>query len=197
MLDLQAKPLVGPCSPTIHLAGYWYDTTKQGPLLYLTELAQLDHALSCPPSPKLSKAWMSPGGSLHARRSLNGSAINLLLPAPLSSSSSGSSPKGGSLRDSSDSYDSTLPSTSLPPEVPPSPSIDAAFGDWSFKSAGPLSLPGSPTRSEQIRGDAQAQKRFPSPVNGAEIQLGAERPKSITGDMFVRRARRSLNFPVV
>ena len=56
MLNLHAKPLLGSCAPTIHLAGYWYDKTKQGPLLYLSHFKQ--HRRE--PSPP----WMTPGRAL-------------------------------------------------------------------------------------------------------------------------------------
>ena len=43
IVDLTEKPkrLLGSCSPTIHMAGYWHDETKQGPLLYLTSVSAL------------------------------------------------------------------------------------------------------------------------------------------------------------
>lgn len=40
LLDLMHKPPLGPCSTTIHLMGYWYDRTKQGALLYLTDVVR-------------------------------------------------------------------------------------------------------------------------------------------------------------
>ena len=37
-----AAPRLGACAVTIHMAGYWYDKTKQGPLLYLMSASALD-----------------------------------------------------------------------------------------------------------------------------------------------------------
>ena len=42
MLDVHHRPLLGACAVTIHMAGYWYDKTKQGPLLYLMWASALD-----------------------------------------------------------------------------------------------------------------------------------------------------------
>ena len=52
LLHLHEKPPLGPCAVSIHLMGYWYDLTKQGPLLYLTKLASFAKDVpSTPPSP--------------------------------------------------------------------------------------------------------------------------------------------------
>ena len=54
LLHLHEKPPLGPCAVSIHLMGYWYDLTKQGPLLYLTKLASFAKDVpSTPPSPLL------------------------------------------------------------------------------------------------------------------------------------------------
>ena len=41
LLDVHQKPPLGACSVVVHLMGYWYDKTRQGPLLYLTEISLL------------------------------------------------------------------------------------------------------------------------------------------------------------
>lgn len=89
MLSLKPKELLGPCSVTIHLAGYWHDETKQGPLLYLTNVSMLDASKvgePCgseeveelePPPPPLSlppsvhEMLKSPGGTVKAGRRLS------------------------------------------------------------------------------------------------------------------------------
>lgn len=67
ILHLHAKPKLGLCSLTVHLAGYWYDCTKQGPLLYLAEVHALgkeaDPGLNLPPT--ISE--QSPGGTVFRR----------------------------------------------------------------------------------------------------------------------------------
>ena len=44
LLDVHARPPLGPCVPTVHMMGYWYDKTKFGPLIYLS------HSLTVAPS---------------------------------------------------------------------------------------------------------------------------------------------------
>ena len=41
LVDIYQKVPLGPCTVSIHMMGYWYDLTKQGPLLYLAELCTL------------------------------------------------------------------------------------------------------------------------------------------------------------
>mmetsp|Transcript_25453 Transcript_25453/g.54109 ORF Transcript_25453/g.54109 Transcript_25453/m.54109 type:complete len:462 (+) Transcript_25453:29-1414(+) len=42
ILSLYSSPPVGPCIPTVHFMGYWYDKTKCGPLIYLSTTSQID-----------------------------------------------------------------------------------------------------------------------------------------------------------
>ena len=48
ILSLHARPPLGPCSPTVHLMGYWFDKTKFGPLIYLHSTNKVDE----PQTPK-------------------------------------------------------------------------------------------------------------------------------------------------
>ena len=41
VLRLHQKAPLGTCAVTLHLMGYWYDSTKQGPLLCLSKLSRL------------------------------------------------------------------------------------------------------------------------------------------------------------
>lgn len=62
LLDVYQKAPLGLCAATIHLMGYWYDLTKQGPLLYLTKLTSIARVLVVePPSPPGSCPARLPG----------------------------------------------------------------------------------------------------------------------------------------
>lgn len=71
VVGLHAKPLLGACSPTIHMAGYWYDQTKQGPLLYLTSVCAIDKGadkeILVDEPPIINELIKSPGGTQSRR----------------------------------------------------------------------------------------------------------------------------------
>ena len=65
LLDVHQKPPLGPCSAVVHMMGYWYDRTKQGPLLYLTEVGMLTRIPNVSPVQPTLEAVQprSPAGS--------------------------------------------------------------------------------------------------------------------------------------
>ena len=70
VLNLHDKPLLGPCSPTVHMAGYWHDETMQGPLLYLTGVNAISKSLQSElinEAPMISELLKSPGGTISRR----------------------------------------------------------------------------------------------------------------------------------
>lgn len=69
ILTIYSKPPLGLCTPTIHLAGYWFDSTKQGPLLFLSTTTSLLHDIdpSEGAAPTISELLKSPGGSVTRR----------------------------------------------------------------------------------------------------------------------------------
>ena len=70
VLNLHRKPLLGPCSPTVHMAGYWHDETMQGPLLYLTGVNAISKSLQSElinEAPMISELLKSPGGTISRR----------------------------------------------------------------------------------------------------------------------------------
>ena len=86
--SLHAKPLLGACSPTIHMAGYWYDQTKQGPLLYLRSVAALPASAATKEQldepPIISAECQTPKGSIRRKSYLS----------PIKNDTPGSNPVG-------------------------------------------------------------------------------------------------------
>ena len=69
ILALHSKPPLGQCTPTIHLAGYWFDSTKQGPLVYLSSITLLQPDVNPgeDAAPMISELLKSPGGTVTRR----------------------------------------------------------------------------------------------------------------------------------
>jgi hypothetical protein len=137
VLDVKAKSFLGPCSATIHLAGYWCDQTKQGPLLYLTKLAMLDAKDDKEMEATVSEVFKSPGGTFrsiseHKIRSPQPDAVDV----------------GDSAREDLITEGWTFQTT--PPE-------QEATNDCSSKSLSPI------RRIHEIQQDFEKRQRTPSP----------------------------------
>lgn len=81
---------LGHCALTIHMAGYWYDSTKQGPLIFLSTLRASNRdgdEGSDAATPEITEMLKSPGGSVtrRCRQFLYGEAspeLDLVLQPP-------------------------------------------------------------------------------------------------------------------